>query len=806
MARRLNTTVVHVANLCCEKESRVIREVLNELGGDIDSVAVNVVGRTATVRHRAEVEPDLLVRVLNGRGLGARVSQAGGLAGDGDGDGAEDGAWSGSRLLGLLVGLVAPAVLLCLSISNGDRGRWAPPSLSSYLAGGACVLSSPELLTKGFRSVRHCQLDMNFLMAAAAVASLLLGNLVEAAEVFVLFALAEHITRSALDSVARLLRGLGGRHASPTAVRHPGGERVPLSALCAGDTIAVRTGDECLVDGAVVSGEASVDESSLTGESLPLLKTPGAMMYAGSLCVAGFVHVRASRVPDAAEGAARALALSGAAAGGGSRAQRGAEAFARVFTPAVLLVALSSFLLEALSPARGLSSALHASLSLLLLACPCAVVMASPVLSAVAVAVCRRRGLLLRSAGALDGLARCGSLFLDKTGTLTRGRFAVAASLDAGFAPCLRRLARRRRVDPRLLEGLSALRVAASLEATSSHPLAAAVVNRFTGCAASHVARAAAEAGAALLPVRAGSVGPLAGGRGVRGRVQLLPSAGGGGLEAKVEVGDWSLLENCLDPDLEAFQERAVRGAMQTLYVKLEGSEVLALALRDEPRPEAEAAVAALGAAGVAVSILSGDRRDVVAALARDVGVAPAAAEGQCTPAGKARAVADARRSGAAAVVFVGDGVNDEAAIREADCGIAMGAGGTGVAVAAADAVLSEDDLSVLPWAVGYARRCRRILLANLAAAVAIKAAVAALALAGRLRLAAAALSDAGGLLFVILNSLWALDDGAGPRPAAMAERPAGEAGAAEEGTRLLEGMGKGDRGYGATAAQELKV
>mmetsp|Transcript_8553 Transcript_8553/g.24709 ORF Transcript_8553/g.24709 Transcript_8553/m.24709 type:complete len:856 (-) Transcript_8553:76-2643(-) len=795
MARRIETTVLRVENLCCNKEKAVVTGTLDRLGDSVKSISVNVIARSATVRHVSTLEPDVMVRMLNEKGLGATLAQARGINEDGDHSDAHSLDWA--TLAPALVFVAMPCILLLLGMINGNNGRFFSARATPILYLLSLGFGGKDLCWKALVSMRSFSLDMNVLMFGVAAVSLALLQFAEAAEVAVLFSIAELVSKAALDRVAALLRSMRTSSFPETARLSPNGEKVPLSAVNPGDAVLVRTGDQCPVDGVVLHGQAALDEAMLTGESLPVTKNAGDEAFAGTLCVAGSVTVEVRRVPTEADAEAQADAVMSAALESSTNVKRLTMRFAQLFTPAVLLVALAALVRNAVAgDAPG--EALRASLTVVLVSCPCAVVMASPLVEAIALAVCRRNGLLLRRASALEGFAGAGIMAMDKTGTLTMGRFAVVDEIVVEPTP-LKRAFRKAGFRNAANINATALQLAASLEATSSHPLAAAVVNHFSGCLAEHLDTALADPGAGLYKVKEGSQSALAHGRGLRGTVMVPVSNGGGkagsdapGIEVRVAIGNKDVLENCLDMDIEAFQERHEARANTTIYVKVNRNEALGLALQDTLRPQAKGALDDLRGLGVEAAILSGDRPDVVRSIAAELGLGFRNAHGAYTATQKEHWVLRARAGGTTAcasasevgydveeaasasptpavakrfcrakkaVIFVGDGMNDEKALRAAEVGVAMGGSGSGIAIDAADAVLLEDDLNVLPWAIVYARRCRRIIFANLVLALLIKLVVAVLALKGVLSLGVAAISDVGGLIAVILNSLWALID-----------------------------------------------
>uniref|UniRef100_A0A6U0UBW4 P-type ATPase A domain-containing protein n=1 Tax=Pinguiococcus pyrenoidosus TaxID=172671 RepID=A0A6U0UBW4_9STRA len=780
-------SALKVANMCCKKEEALVKSTLALLGSDVAKVEVNMIQRTAYVRHRTTVSAETLVSILNEKNLGASIALPNGQATlvNADDDGSQASLccflWSDWQLYACLF---VPITLLVLSLC-----QLYEPKVNLALKIAAVVLSSKDLLLKAYQSVKVLSLNMSILMALVLILAIFLGHLTEAAEISILYALSELISRVTLDHVSAIIKSLRGDDVPLVARLPPDAREVPLSSVDKGDTVMVRTGDVCNVDGTVVQGQASMDESPLTGESLPVVKDVGEDVYVGTLCVSGSVLVEVARLSSDEEEEIKIEAAMSAALSSNSKIKLLSQRFAQIFTPVVLVLAAIQFLYLAEKMHEPVPDALRTALSAVLISCPCAVVMASPLLEAVALAVCKRRGLVLRRSSALEGLAGAGIVAFDKTGTLTHGRFSVVDDIVVERSPLKR--AFKKAGFPRAANvTVSALQLAASLEATSSHPLAAAVVNHYTGCAAGHLAQALVDPHVGLFPVKDGSLEPLAHGRGLRGTV-LVPIAGQSrsmteGIEARVDVGNKDVLENCLDPDIESFQEKHEAMAHTTIFVKVNRNEALGMALQDTLRPLAKTAIHQIVNMGIQVAILSGDLPSTVRSVADELRIGYRNAHGGFTATNKehwvwratkggtkacASSIADLEEGGDAAacfgespsskgkaVVFVGDGMNDTKALRAAEVGIAMGSG-TGLAVDAADAVLVKDDLSVIPWAILYSRRCRWLLFLNIGMALVLKMIVAVLALQGLLSLSVAVFSDVGGLCLVIANSLRALND-----------------------------------------------
>jgi Cd2+/Zn2+-exporting ATPase len=500
----------------------------------------------------------------------------------------------------------------------------------------------------------------------------------------------------------------------PTAhVRRPDGgtAEVPAEGVAVGTVFVVRPGERLPLDGRVVRGASDVDQAPITGESAPVPKRPGDEVFAGTINGDGGLDVESTK-PAADTTLARITRMVGEAQSRRAPSEQWVERFARVYTPAVMGLALAVLLVPPLAFGGGWADWLYRALVLLVIACPCALVISTPVTIVAALAAAARHGVLIKGGVYVEAPARLRAVAFDKTGTLTTGRPAVVELVPLNGH------------DEREL-----LERAAALEAGSTHPIAQAVVAR------------AAERGMHPTPVA---------------DFQAIQGKGASGrIDGKAYwLGSHRYLEERGQetPDVHDRLVAMTAAGRTVVAVGNEQHVCGLIALADAVRPEARPTVDALRAAGVRhVIMLTGDNTGTAQAVAGETGVDEVLAE--LLPEDKVLAVASlTARYGA--VAMVGDGVNDAPAMSRATIGVAMGVAGTDAAVEAADIALMSDDLAKLPWLVGHSRRALKVIRQNIVISLAVKALFVALTFAGHASLWAAIAADMGASLLVVFNGL----------------------------------------------------
>lgn len=509
-------------------------------------------------------------------------------------------------------------------------------------------------------------------------------------------------------------------------------QTVPVTNVAIGDRLLVRPGAKIPVDGRILVGESAVDESAVTGESVPVRRAAGDAVLAGTVNGDGALEVEATRVA-ADSTVARIARLVEAARARRSPAERWVDRFARIYTPAVVLLAVLvvavpviGFGQPLLEPGDGRHGWLYRGLALLIVACPCALVISIPVAVVSALTRLAHLGVLVRGGAQLDTLARLRALAFDKTGTLTRGRPAVTA-LQGGA--CSHPAEEAQPCDD--CEEMLALAV--SVESRSEHPISGAI------------AAAAAARGVAARYEQADAVRAVPG-RGVVGRVAGM----------RVAIGSEALFADG-EHRLEVPTEFAapLRGSPRTvMLVAREGELLGAIGVEDELRAGSAEALAQLAAVSPAVhtAMLTGDNPEVAARIAAQLPQLGDVHAGLLPD--RKLAVIEALQRRFGVVGMVGDGINDTPALARADLGIAMGGSGTAQAMETADVVLMRDDLRLVPRAIAIARRTRRIVRQNVALALALKLGFVALAVPGLTTLWLAVVADVGATLLVTFNAL----------------------------------------------------
>jgi Cd2+/Zn2+-exporting ATPase len=585
--------------------------------------------------------------------------------------------------------------------------------LNSLLYSAAMLVALLPIARQGLRTLRvQRTFSVNLLMTIAGVGALLIGEYFEGALVIFLFAIGEALEGYTADRARDSLRDLLALRPTEAWRQEEGGLRaVPVEALNIGDTLIVRPGERVPMDGRVLAGSSAVDQAPITGESVPVDKRPDDTVFAGSINGSGTLTIAVTHLA-ADNTLARIIQLVEQAQSQRASAQRLIDRFAAWYTPAVTVMALLVAVVPALfGAALGETAAGHGTLyraiSLLVIACPCALVISTPVTLISAITAAAQRGVLIKGGIHLENLGALRALIFDKTGTLTQGRPQVVRLTSVA-------------------SDAQTLRLAAAVEAHSAHPLARAVT------------AAAQEKG---LVVPAASDVSAIDGLGVRGKVEGRMVTVG-----RLTPGDAEAL-----PALRAAVAESEAAGQTTFGVWEDETLIGVIAVADQPRPASAPVLRQLHAMGLQTVMASGDAPAAAAAIGRLVGVGDVRAG--LLPQDKVEVVRSVRQA-AGVTGMVGDGVNDAPALAAASVGIAMGGAGSAQAMETADVVLLADDLKQLPYAIRLGRFARRLIVANIALSLGLKLAFLALAIFGEPSLWLAIVADVGMMLVVVINGM----------------------------------------------------
>lgn len=594
------------------------------------------------------------------------------------------------------------------------------PALAADVAFALAIVFGGALVwRRAIVALRARMIDMNVLMTVAVFGAAAIGDWGEGAAVTFLFAVGGYLEARALERTRRSIRDLMSLAPETARVRREARvEEVLTAEVLVAETILVRPGERIPLDGVISKGSSALDEAAITGESVPVDKTIGDEAFAGSLNTTGALEI-VTTAPATESTLARIVYLVEEAQAAKAPVQRLVDRFSRWYTPAVVALAVGIAVVPPLIGVvfgvntGGFSAWFPRALVVLVVACPCALVISTPVSIVSAITRAGRDGVLVKGGAYLELAARVNAVAFDKTGTLTIGRPEVAEVLS--------------------LNGYSreeVLEIASALEAHSAHPLAQAIVRAGGAEVRPGIAHDASEEP----------------GRGIRGSIDGLPAA----------VGTPAFVTDALAvPEAEML---VASGAQETagltsVAVALGGQAVGVVGIADTVRSEAKSVVSALRRHGVErVVMLTGDNERTGRAIGEQAGIAEVRA--RLLPDEKTAAVESLRSEDGLVVAMVGDGVNDAPALALADVGIAMGGAGSDTALETADVALMADDLLALPGFLGLARRTVRIIRQNVAFSVIVKVIVLVLAVFGRASLWMAVFADTGVALLVILNGM----------------------------------------------------
>ena len=685
----------------CPTEERLIRNRLEPMP-KVVRLDFDLMARELTVYHRLD-DPQPIAAALNGLDMAPSLLEAGAPAA------ALPPALS-ARMKVLLA--VSGATAVGAEVVAWTTGQETSERVM-VLAALSILSAGLPTLKKGWIALKNRTLNIYFLMSLAVIGAVIIGKWPEASMVVFLFAVAEAIEALSLERARNAIRSLTALAPETAEVQTADGwQAQPLASVALGARIRVRTGTRVPLDARVDAGQAALDQAPITGESLPVDKQVGDPLYAGSIVTDGVVEAIVTAEMGHSTLARIAAAIQEAQA---QRAptQRFVDQFAHYYTPAVVALAVLMAGLGPLLFGGTWGEWVYQALVILVIACPCALVVSTPVTVVSGLAAAARHGILIKGGVFLEGGRKLKAVALDKTGTLTLGKPALTDVVPLGDMPIAR-----------------VLLIAASLDDHSTHPVARALVNGWRE----------QQPEASLLPVDDFRVLQ---GRGVRGVIE----------EQEWVLGNHRLVEElgvcsaALEKQLEALEQT---GKTAVVLIAPAGP-VAILAVADTLRPESAQAVAELKALHVEAVMLTGDNPATARVIADQLGIEDA--RGNLMPEDKQALIAELKeRHGA--VGMVGDGVNDAPALARADIGFAMGAAGTATALETADVAIMDDDPRKLARFIGLSRHTAAVLKQNIALALGIKVVFLGLALTGHATLWMAVFADMGGSLLVVFNGL----------------------------------------------------
>lgn len=681
----------------CPTEQILIQNKLGKLDG-VEQLEFNLINRILGVTH---THPDTMSieQAITSLGMHAEPLDEAGEASS-DAVTAPKKPWWPLALSG-----VAALGAEIVHFTNAAP-EWAV-ALLALLAILGCGLGTYK---KGWIALKNRNLNINALMSIAVTGAVLIGQWPEAAMVMVLFTLAELIEARSLDRARNAIGGLMQLAPDLATVRQADGQwqEVDVRQVALGAIVRVRPGERIGLDGEVLQGQSSIDQAPITGESLPVEKGPGDKVFAGTINQSGALEYRVTAAAGQST-LARIIKAVEEAQGARAPTQRFVDQFSRIYTPVVFVLALAVAVVAPLFFGGVWFDWIYRALVLLVVACPCALVISTPVTIVSGLAAAARKGILIKGGVYLEGGRKLSFLALDKTGTITHGKPVQTdyRVLDARF------------------EG-RAQYIAASLGGRSDHPVSMAIAQQVAGQALAEVSEFQALMG-----------------RGVSGKVDGV----------LYHLGNHRLVEELglCSPELEAQLDELERQG-KTVVLLLDASGPLALfAVADTVKESSREAIAQLHALGIKTVMLTGDNPHTAEAIAAQVGIDQA--RGNLLPADKLKAIEDLYAQGHR-VGMVGDGINDAPALARAEIGFAMAAAGTDTAIETADVALMDDDLRKIPAFVRLSRQSAAILVQNIVLALGIKAIFLAITFTGMATLWMAVFADMGVSLLVVFNGL----------------------------------------------------
>ncbi|GMP36667.1 hypothetical protein CsSME_00008721 [Camellia sinensis var. sinensis] len=686
--KKFQKSYFDVLGLCCSSEVSLIEKILKPLEG-VKDVSVIVPSKTVIVVHDNLLISELhIAKALNQARLEANVRVYGKTN--------YQKKWPSPYAM-------ACGVLLLLSFLK----YFCRPF--QWLAVGAVVIGICPIFLKGLAAIRNFTLDTNILALIAVMGSIALHDYWEAGSVVFLFTIAQWLESRASHKASAVMSSLMNIVPQKAVIAETG-EEVDADGVEVNTILAIKAGEIIPIDGIVVDGKCEVDEKTLTGESFPVSKQHDSTVWAGTINLNGYVSVRTTALAEECV-VARMAKLVEEAQNNKSKTQRFIDKCAKFYTPAVVAISAGLAVVPAILRLQNQNEWFHLALVVLVSACPCALILSTPVATFCALSKAATSGLLIKGGEYLETLSKIKIITFDKTGTITRGEFLVTKFQSVSDDVSLNTL----------------LYWVSSIESKSSHPMAAALIDYG----------------------RSHSVEPMS------EKVEEFENFPGEGIHGKIDGKDvyvgnlkMALRAGCSTvPRLEGDTDGKSIG-----YIFLGGSLAGIFSLSDVCRTGAKEAIKELKSMGIKTAMLTGDSHEAAIVAQNQLEGALEVVHSELLPQDKSRIIKQFQKE--APTAMVGDGLNDAPALAAADIGISMGISGSALATETGNVILMSNDIQKIPKIIRLARRTRRTIIMNVILSILTKAAILALAFAGHPLVWAAVLADVGTCLAVIFNSM----------------------------------------------------
>ncbi|OIV99778.1 hypothetical protein TanjilG_26116 [Lupinus angustifolius] len=693
--KKLQKSYFDVLGLCCSSEVPLIENILKPLEG-IKEVSVIVPSRTVIVVHDILLISQLqIVKALNQARLQANIRVYG--------DEKNQKRWPSPYA-------IASGVLLLLSFL-----KYVFHPLQ-YLALGAVAAGAFPIILKAIVSIRNLRFDINILIIVAVVGTIVMNDYLEAGTIVFLFSIAEWLETRASHKANTVMSSLMNI-APQKAVIAETGEVVDADVVKLNTILAVKAGEVIPIDGVVIDGNCEVDEKTLTGESFPVPKQKDSIVWAGTINLNGYISVKTTALPEDCV-VAKMAKLVEEAQNSKTSTQRLIDKFAKFYTPAVVVISTLVAVIPLALKVHNERHWLHFALVVLVSACPCALILSTPVATFCAYTKAATSGLLIKGGDHLETLAKIKVMAFDKTGTITMGEFMVTNFQSLSDDIDLNTL----------------LYWVSSIESKSSHPLAAAIIDH----------------GRSLL------IEPKP------EKVMEFENFPGEGICGKIDervlyIGNRKIATRAGSETVPTLQGENQRGKT-TGYIYSDATPVGIFSLSDACRSGVQEAIGQLKSLGIKTIMLTGDSEAAAIQAHEQLGKALELVHAELLPEDKVKIISEFKKEGPTAMV--GDGLNDAPALATADIGISMGISGSALASETGNIILMSNDIRKIPEAIKLARKSHRKAIENIILSVITKAAIIGLAIGGYPIIWAAVLADVGTCLLVILNSMLLLRKG----------------------------------------------